>query len=129
MTTPTPARKLTAQVIQQDVDAFNGLGSIPTYTTQRSEATPEALKTAHQTMQARRQAEKEQEALYQAAVDATRAAEWEFHNAVLAMKEIVRGQFGSDSNEARAVGLKKKSERKKPVRKKSAPAPGVAAVS
>jgi hypothetical protein len=129
MTTPTPARKLTAQVIQQDIDAFNGLGSIPTYTTQRSAATPEALKTAYQTMQARRQAEKEQEALYQAAVDATRAAEWEFHNAVLAMKEIVRGQFGSDSNEARAVGLKKKSERKKPVRKKSTPVPVVAAVS
>ena len=129
MPTPTPARKLTAQVIQQDVDAFNGLGSIPTYATQRSEATPEALKTAYQTMQAQRQAEKEREAIYQAAVDATRKAEWEFHSAVLAMKEIVRGQFGSDSNEARAVGFKKKSERKKPVRKKAITTTTVAAIS
>lgn len=128
MTNPIPARKLTAQVIQQDVDAFNGLGSIHTHHPS-SEATPEALQVAHQTMQIRRQAEKEQEASYQAAVDATRAAEWEFHNGVLAMKEIVRGQFGSDSNEARAIGLKKKSERKKPVRKKSTTAPASAAVS
>jgi hypothetical protein len=59
MTNPIPARKLTAQVIQQDVDAFNGLGSIPTYTTQRSAATPDALKTAHQTLQTRHQAKKE----------------------------------------------------------------------
>lgn len=45
--------------------------------------------------------------MYRAAADAARLAEWEFHNAVLAMKEVVRGQFGSDSNEAQSVGLKK----------------------
>jgi hypothetical protein len=32
------------------------------------------------------------------------------------MKECVRGQFGSDSNEAQAIGFKKKSERKRPKR-------------
>jgi len=57
-------------------------------------------------------------ALYRAAVDAARLAEWEFHNAVLAMKEVVRGQYGSDSDQAQAVGLKKKSDRKRPHRKK-----------
>jgi hypothetical protein len=44
------------------------------------------------------------------------------------MKEVVRGQFGSDSNEARAVGLKKKSERKRPVRTKPAKVKATAAV-
>jgi hypothetical protein len=29
MPTPNPNRKLTPQVLQQDTDAFNGLGSIP----------------------------------------------------------------------------------------------------
>lgn len=129
MTTPTPNRKLIPQIRQQDIDAFNGLGSIPTYTTNRHEATPEALQRAYHTVQVRRQTEKERQALYQASVDATREAEWEFHNAVLAMKEIVRGQFGSDSNEARAVGLKKKSDRKKPGRKKLTSALVVATVS
>jgi hypothetical protein len=36
------------------------------------------------------------------------------------MKEVVRGQFGVDSNEAQAVGLKKKSDRKRPTRTKAA---------
>ncbi|MEH2022981.1 MAG: hypothetical protein V7K62_05150 [Nostoc sp.] len=53
-----------------------------------------------------------------AAADAARLAEWEFHNAVLAMKEVVRGQYGADSDQAQAVGLKKKSEYKRPSRKK-----------
>lgn len=53
------------------------------------------------------------------AADAARLAEWEFHNAVLAMKEVVKGQFGSDSDEAQAVGLKKKSDRKRPVRQRA----------
>lgn len=58
-------------------------------------------------------------AMYRAAADAARLAEWEFHNAVIAMKEVVRGQFGSDSNEAQAVGLKKKSDRKRSVRQRA----------
>jgi len=64
------------------------------------------------------QIETEKLALYRAATDTARLAEWEFHNAVLAMKEFVRGQYGSDSNEAQAVGLKKKSDRKRPTRQK-----------
>ncbi len=119
MPTPNTNRKLTPQVIQQDIDSLNGLGTIPTYSTTRNEATTSALQMAYQTLQLQRQSEKERQALYQDAVDASRAAEWAFHNAVLAMKEVVRGQFGSDSNEARAVGLKKKSDRKRPVRSKT----------
>jgi hypothetical protein len=32
--------------------------------------------------------------------------------------KVVRGQYGSDSDQAQAVGLKKKSARKRPSRKK-----------
>ncbi len=61
-----------------------------------------------------------------AAADAARydatSAKWDFHNYVLGMKDQVRAQFGADSNELQAVGLKrKKSEHKKPSRK-AAPA-------
>lgn len=52
------------------------------------------------------------------AANAARLAEWEFHNMVLAMKEAVKGQFGSDSDEAVAVGYKKKSDRKRPTKRK-----------
>lgn len=114
------SRRLAAQLLSQDVDALNGLNTIASYTTPRHEATPAALHQTYQTMLAQQQIETEKLALYRAASDAARLAEWEFHNAILAMKEVVRGQFGSDSNEAQAVGLKKKSDRKRPARTRPA---------
>ena len=51
------------------------------------------------------------------AAEAARKAEQDFHNAVLAMKEAVKGQFGSDGKEAVTIGLKRKSDRKLPTRK------------
>ena len=119
MPSPDTNRRLTPAVLNQDVDAFNGYRTIVGYSTKRFNATPEALQQAYQTMLAQQQAETEKLALYRAASDAARLAEWEFHNAVLAMKEVVKGQFGSDSNEAQSVGLKKKSDRKRPTRQKA----------
>ena len=116
-TTQNTNRRLSANAVSQDVDAFNGLKSVQGYSTTRSEATTEALQPAYQVMLTQQQNETEQQALYKAAADAARLAEWNFHNAVLAMKEVVRGQFGSDSDQAQAVGLKKKSERKRPSKK------------
>jgi hypothetical protein len=106
------------RVINQDVDSYNGSKTIEEYRTQRPNATPEALQITYQAMLVQQQIETEKLALYRAAADAARLAEWEFHNAVLAMKEVVKGQFGSDSNEAQSVGLKKKSDRKRPTRPK-----------
>lgn len=118
MSAQFPSRRITSQQLSQDVDSLNGLNVIRNYTTSRSIATPENLQLAYRTMLTCQQAETEQQVQYKAAIDAARQAEWEFHNAVLAMKEAVRGQYGSDSNEAQAIGLKKKSERKRPSRSK-----------
>lgn len=117
MPSPNTNRRLTSQIIDQDVDSLNGLNTIDSYSTVRPEATLANLQQAYQTMLTQQQQETEKLALYRAASDAARLAEWEFHNAVLAMKEAVRGQYGSDSNQAQAVGLKKKSDRKRPTRK------------
>ncbi len=114
------SRRLAAQLLNQNVDSLNGFNTIQGYSTKRQEATPAALQQTYQSMLAFQQAETEKLALYRAAADAARLAEWEFHNAVLAMKEVVRGQFGADSNEAQSVGLKKKSDRKRPTRQKVA---------
>lgn len=119
MPTANTNHRLRPQVINQDIDSLNGLKTIPDYSTKRRDANPEALQQAYQTMLAQQQTETEKLALYRAAADAARLAEWEFHNAVLAMKEVVKGQFGSDSNEAQSVGLKKKSDRKRPTRQKA----------
>lgn len=120
MPSPDTTRRLTLNLISQDIDSLNGLKAVPTYNTTRPQASLETLQQTYQTMLAQQQVETEKLALYRAATDAARLAEWEFHNAVLAMKESVRGQYGSDSNEAQSVGLKKKSDRKRPVRQKAA---------
>lgn len=111
-------RRLPSQSISQDINSLHGLQTISTYNTTRTDASVEKLQQAYQTMLAQQQSETEKLTLYRSAADAARLAEWEFHNAVLAMKEVIRGQYGSDSDQAQAVGLKKKSERKRPNRKK-----------
>ncbi|MBC1236550.1 hypothetical protein [Nostoc sp. 2RC] len=119
MTTQNTTRRLRPQLISEDVSSWHGLQTINTYETNRADASATKLQQAYQAMLAQQQAETEKQTLYRAAADAARLAEWEFHNAVLAMKEVVRGQYGLDSDQAQAVGLKKKSEYKRPSRKKS----------
>jgi hypothetical protein len=46
------------------------------------------------------------------------SAERDFHNAILGAKDQVKAQFGKDSNELQALGLKKASEYKRPSPKK-----------
>jgi len=117
MPSPNTNRRLSPATLQQDIDAYNGLQTISSYTTARPEATPEAIQTAYTAMLALRSDETQKQAMFKAAADAARMAEWEFHNTVLSMKEAVKGQFGSDSDAAVAVGYKKKSERKRPAKK------------
>jgi hypothetical protein len=73
---------------------------------------------AYQKMLLQQQLLTERQAVYKATADDAKQAEWAFHNAVLAMKEAVRGQYGSDSNEVQAIGIKKKSNRKRPFKTK-----------
>ena len=119
MPTQDKTRRLPSQSISQDITSLHGLQTVSTYDTTRADASVANLLQAYQDMLMQQQGETEKLTLYRAATDAARLAEWEFHNAVLAMKEVIRGQYGSDSDEAQAVGLKKKSERKRPNRKKS----------
>jgi hypothetical protein len=112
-------RRLTPNTLQQDINSYNGLKAVTGYVTGRVEATPEALQKAYSEMVAKQREETEKQAIFKAAADAAKQAEWDFHNAVLAMKEAVKGQFGSDSDAAQAVGFKKKSERKRPSKKKT----------
>ena len=116
MAKPDTSRRLPTRTLLQDIDSLHGLRTIDNYITGRLEATPEALQAAYEAMMETQQKETEMLAHAKAASDNARQAKWEFHNAILAMKESVRGHFGSDSNEAQAVGYKKKSERKRPRR-------------
>jgi hypothetical protein len=117
MATQNTNRRLSPVIIKQDLDAYNGLKTILDYQTHREEATAENIQEVYETMLAKQRDETEKQVLFKNASDMARLSEWEFHNRILAMKEAVRGQYGSDSNEASAVGFKKKSERKRPTKK------------
>lgn len=93
-------RRLRPQTISQDISSFHGLQTVSTYNTTRADASDAKLQEVYQGMLISQQTETEKLALYRAASDAARLAQWEFHNAVLAMKEVVRGQYGSDSDQA-----------------------------
>ncbi len=119
MTTVDFSRRVSTKTISADIDAFHGLSTITNYIPVRSEATPSSIKAAYEAMLAKQQKETELATQIKAAADAARQAEVEFHQMVLAMKESVRGQFGPNSDEAQAVGYKKKSEYKRPRRRSS----------
>ncbi len=107
------SKRIPVKVINADIDSFHGLNFITNYIPVRTEATPKALKQAYEAMLAQQQKEDELMATIKAASDAARHAEVEFHDAILSMKESVRGQFGPNSDEAQAIGYKKKSEYKR----------------
>ncbi|NJL88228.1 MAG: hypothetical protein HC886_23360 [Leptolyngbyaceae cyanobacterium SM1_1_3] len=117
MNTVDFSRRVSAKIINADISAFHGLSAISNYIPVRDEASPKMLQAAYEAMVAKQQKETEFEATFKAAADAARQAEVEFHDKVMAMKESVRGQFGPNSDEAQAVGYKKKSEYKRPRRR------------
>ena len=109
-------RRNSPQVLKEDRDALDALKGIGTYTPSNSNFTVANLDTAKAAMEAAQLAETQAEAALKAARDAANAKEWAFHNAVLGAKKQVIAQFGEDSDEVQAIGLKKKSEYKAPQR-------------
>jgi hypothetical protein len=116
------ARRRKPALVQEDKDALAGLVVMAGYQPSNAAYALQKLQAAAAAMAAAQDDETQKAAAAKAARDDGAAKEWEFHNLVLGAKDQVIAQFGRDSNEAQAVGLKKKSERKKPTRKPSATA-------
>ncbi|HEX8140351.1 MAG TPA: hypothetical protein VF544_22495 [Pyrinomonadaceae bacterium] len=106
--------------IEADENGFAALQAITGYTPINQSYSLEAVRAVHDQLQALRQKEAQAIAAVAAARDETVAKEWEFHNMMLGVKEQVIAQFGRDSGEVQALGLKRKSEYKWPTRKRSA---------
>jgi glutathione peroxidase-family protein len=68
-------------------------------------------------MKAAQDAELAAQVALSTARDAAAAAEWDFHNFMLAAKEQVIAQFGKSSDQVQSLGLKKKTEYKAPARR------------
>ena len=105
-------------LIDADEESFAALKAIANYAPANSAYTLAAIEQAHEEMRAARVQETQADAAAKAARDNATSREWNFHNLILGSKDQVTAQFGRDSNEVQAIGLKKASERKAPQRKK-----------
>jgi hypothetical protein len=110
------SRRLRSTYLDQDIDSLRGVDTIADYTSGRPETTLEGLQNSYAAMMAAQDEETKTMVRAKAAADKARLAEWQFHDNILAMKELVRGVYGADSDEAQAIGYKKKSERRRPRR-------------
>jgi hypothetical protein len=106
-------RRLAPKRIKQDVQSFHSLSTVTNYAPMRDEATKAGLQQRYRAMVESQRQETEAEVQLKAFRDQARQAEWEFHEAVLAMKQSVLGQFGPNSDEIQALGYKRKSLRKR----------------
>ncbi len=112
-------KRLRPIVLQADQDALTTAQHLGDYKPSNPAYAPDKLGAALSAMQSAQRAELNAANTLASARDAAVATEWAFHNAILGLKTQVVAQYGNDSDQAQSLGLKKKSERKSPVRKKA----------
>jgi hypothetical protein len=111
------SKRLPPGKIEADESGFAALQAINSYTPINPAYSLDAVRRTHLDLENLRRAEAQAQAAMAATRDKTVAKEWEFHNLMLGVKEQVIAQFGKDSGEVQALGLKRKSEYKLPRRK------------
>ena len=117
-------KRIKPSTLQEDKDVVAALGTLsPAYTPSNTTYSLANLTTAQTAMTTAENLEVQKTGELAAARDGANSAEWAFHNAVLEAKKQVAAQYGSDSNQVQSIGLKKKSEYKKPTKKASPPKP------
>ncbi|HEX8138385.1 MAG TPA: hypothetical protein VF544_12405 [Pyrinomonadaceae bacterium] len=108
--------RLKPSVQQADADALVALRGITGYAPANAAYTIAAVTAAQEDLINAQNAELQAETAAATARDAAVEREWEFHNLILGVKKQVIAQFGDDSPEVQALGLKRKSEYKSPKR-------------
>jgi hypothetical protein len=109
--------RLRSQILQEDKAAFVALQANTNYRPANTAYEVAVIRTAESAMTAAQEAETLAAEVLAAARDNAVAREWEYHNLLLGAKVQVKAQFGEDSNELQAMGVKKKSEYSRPKRK------------
>lgn len=112
-------KRLRPSVLQEDLDAYAALQAIADYTPANDGFKLTNGTTVKTAMEAKQADSVQKQAAADAARDDAVAAEWDFHDFVLGIKDQIKAQYGKDSNELQSLGLKKKSEYRSGGRKKS----------
>jgi hypothetical protein len=111
------SRRLSSDEIQANRHALIGIQSLHDYAPINREYSATTLAELGRTMDEAQQAEVRALQALAAARDAAAAAEWALHEGILGAKAQVIAQYGPDANAVQLLGLKRKSERKRPVRR------------
>lgn len=105
-------KRLPSTTLQSDLEAFAALQAITEYNPINTAYSLTAVTNIKTDMQSRQTTETQAIAAANNARDNAIAKEWEFHNLMLGVKDQIKAQFGTNSNELQAIGLKKKSDYK-----------------
>ncbi len=110
-------KRLAPTLLQADLDAYTALQGITAYAPANAAYAKTAIAPKFTALKAAQDAELAAQVALATARDTAAAAEWEFHNILLGVKEQVIAQFGKSSDQVQSLGLKKKTEYKAPGRK------------
>lgn len=103
--------------VQTNKDDFANLRTITRYAPANPDYAVDKIQASENKLDVNAQLEAQANVAAKNARDNAVGSEWEHHNLMLGARDQIVAQFGRDSNEAQAVGLKKKSEYKSPGRK------------
>ncbi|HEY0404667.1 MAG TPA: hypothetical protein VGC89_03000 [Pyrinomonadaceae bacterium] len=106
------SKRIRPAVLREDRDSLAAVKKISAYAPHDPALSTAALTALAANVDAAQEEEAQTEAAAAAARDRATALEWEFHNAIVGMRDQVTGQFRRESDEAQSVGRKKPSERK-----------------
>jgi hypothetical protein len=112
-----PTHRLRLTIVDGDRAALAALMDLTNYRPHNPAHKIEEVVVLGDALEQARQAEVRAARALAAARDATQAAEWALHDAMLGVKVEVAAQYGNNSNEVQALGPKKKSDRKRSARR------------
>jgi hypothetical protein len=104
--------RVTHKVLMQDQEVAQAVLNLKDYSPSNKEFTSDKLREALERVKAAEQAELAASEAAAKARDEAIRIENAFHDLVLGVKRQVIAQYGDDSDEISALGLKKKSERR-----------------
>ena len=111
------SRRLSRAEVRAARSALIGLQSLPDYAPANSAYSADRLARLGQAMEEARQDEVRAVQALSAARSAAKRAEWAVQEGLLGAKAQVIAQFGPDSDAVQLLGLKRKSERRRPTRR------------
>ena len=113
-------KRIKPALLQTDKECFAAIETLGGYSPINARYELKGLRKMREDLSEAHQAEAQAMSAAAIARQNAMAREWEFHSLMLGAKDQVVAQFGRDSNEAEAVGLKKKSDYKTRSRKQPA---------